>query len=203
MRWWFLDRIDELVPGEHARGRKGVAGSEDYFADHFPGFPVVPGVVLIEALAQLSGKLIEVTVFEREQRWVWPIISMVRKAKFRRFVRPGDWLTLHTRIVEMRDESAICKVWGEVDGRKTTDAELLFVFNPDELDTAEAQATLERVERQTLKIMWDEYPAWVARCEAGDHSGAETIERAIAVDAAETIEYVPPTPAAAPTDDEE
>lgn len=171
MRWWFLDRIDTLVPGERASGRKGVAGSEDYFADHFPGFPVVPGVVLIEALAQLSGKLIEVTIFEEKQQWVWPIISMVRKAKFRRFVRPGDWLSLHTELREIRDESAICKVWAEVDGRKTTDAELLFVFNPQELDTAEAQATLERVERQTLKILWDDYPDWVKRCEAATRQG--------------------------------
>ncbi|MCA9526922.1 MAG: beta-hydroxyacyl-ACP dehydratase [Myxococcales bacterium] len=160
MRWWFLDRIDELVPGEHARGRKGVASSEDYFADHFPGFPVVPGVVQIEALAQLSGKLIEVTLFEQQRRWVWPILSMVRKAKFRRFVRPGDWLVLETRVMELRDESALCRVVSTVDGQRCTEAELLFVFNPRELDNSESQATLERVERENLRILWAGYAAW-------------------------------------------
>ena len=168
MRWCFLDRIDALQPGEAARGRKGVAGSEDYFADHFPGFPVVPGVVQIEALAQLSGKLIEVTLFDQEARWVWPILSMVRKAKFRRFVRPGDNLVLHSRLAELRDESAICQVHGEVDGRKHIDAELLFVFNPEGLDTDEAQQTLERLERQNLKLLWEGYPAWAAGHEVGD-----------------------------------
>ena len=59
MRWSFLDKIIELTPGEHAIGAKGVAGSEDYFADHFPDFPVLPGVLQVEALAQLSGKLVE------------------------------------------------------------------------------------------------------------------------------------------------
>ena len=134
--------------------------SEDYFADHFPGFPVVPGVVQIEALAQLSGKLIEVTLFEQQRRWVWPILSMVRKAKFRRFVRPGDWLVLETRVMELRDESALCRVVSTVDGQRCTEAELLFVFNPRELDTSESQATLERVERENLRILWAGYAAW-------------------------------------------
>ena len=110
MRWCFLDRIDELVPGERASGRKGVASSEDYFADHFPDFPVMPGVLQVEALAQLSGKLIEVTVFEQRGHWVWPILSMVKKAKFRRFVRPGDPLVLTSDLHMLRDESAVCKV---------------------------------------------------------------------------------------------
>jgi 3-hydroxyacyl-[acyl-carrier-protein] dehydratase len=162
MRWVFLDRIVELVPGEKARGFKGVAASEDFFADHFPGFPVLPGVLQIEALAQLSGKLIEVTVFQNDARWVWPIISIVKKAKFRRFVRPGVALELEAQIVELRDESAICKVAARLDGKITTEAELIFVFNPGDLDTPEAQATLERLERENLSQMWPGYKAWNA-----------------------------------------
>lgn len=162
MRWSFLDRIDELVPGSKAIGRKGCASSEDYFADHFPGFPVVPGVIQIEALAQLSGKLIEVTLFQNEQRWVWPILSMVQKAKFRRFVRPGDTLVLHTELVALRDESARCKVRGEVDGQRTADADLVFVFNPDRLAKDESQVRLERLERENLSLLWSGYDAWAA-----------------------------------------
>ena len=162
MRWIFLDRIVELVPGEHARGLKGVALSEDYFADHFPDFPVVPGVIQIEALAQLSGKLVEVTVFGNEGRWAWPILSIVRKAKFRRFVRPGDPLELHARLLELREESAMVKVTARVAGKVTTDAELLFVFNPDDLGTSESQQTLERLERKNLKLLWDGYTQWDA-----------------------------------------
>lgn len=163
MRWIFLDRIDEMKPGESAVGRKGCASSEDYFADHFPGFPVVPGVVQIEALAQLSGKLIEVTVFENDGRWVWPILSIVRKAKFRRFVKPGDTLMLHTTIQSLRDESAVCTVYGTVDGQRTINAEIVFVFSPDRLDTDAAQQRLERLERENLKLLWAEYEAWAER----------------------------------------
>jgi len=162
MRWSFLDRIDELSPGTSAIGRKGCASSEDYFADHFPGFPVVPGVLQVEALAQLSGKLIEVTVFQNDRRWVWPILSMVQKAKFRRFVRPGDTLVLHSQIVALRDESARCKVRGEVDGQRVIDAELVFVFDPDRLGTDEAQQRLERLERENLGLLWAGYAHWAA-----------------------------------------
>jgi 3-hydroxyacyl-[acyl-carrier-protein] dehydratase len=163
MRWIFLDRITELVPGERAVGLKGVASSEDYFAEHFPGFPVVPGVVQVEALAQLSGKLVEVTVFERKRRWVWPILSIVRKAKFRRFVKPGSSLVLSTELNELRDESALCKVQARVDGERTTEAELLFVFSPGGLDTDEVQQQLEYFERRNLNMLWAGYPAWEAR----------------------------------------
>lgn len=162
MRWIFLDRIDELVSGERAIGRKGVASSEDYFADHFPGFPVVPGVVQVEALAQLAGKLVEVTVYDDVGRWVWPILSMVRKAKFRRFVRPGDTVRLEARLDALRDESAVCQVTATVDGQRTCTAEILFVFNPGALDTEAAQARLERLERANLKLLWEGYPEWAA-----------------------------------------
>lgn len=166
MRWVFLDRIAELVPGEKARGIKGVAASEDFFADHFPGFPVLPGVIQIEALAQLSGKLIEVTVFQNQQRWVWPIISIVKKAKFRRFVVPGNALELNAMLVELRDESAICKAEARLDGKITTEAELVFVFNPGDLDTPEAQAKLERLERENLAQLWPDYKRWDAATRA-------------------------------------
>ncbi len=163
MRWIFLDRITEIVPGEHAVGLKGVASSEDFFADHFPGFPVVPGVVQIEALAQLSGKLVQVSVVEQKKRWVWPILSIVRKAKFRRFVRPGSSLELRSELSELRDESALCKVQARCEGERTTEAELLFVFSPGGLDTDHFQAELETYERKALQMLWADFPNWDAR----------------------------------------
>ena len=163
MRWIFLDRINELEVGVQAQGHKCVTTSAPYFADHFPSFPVVPGVVQIEALAQLSGKLIEVSVFETDDRWVWPILSMVKKAKFRRFVRPGDVLTLHAQIKVLRDESALVSVIGRVGDDKTCEAELLFVVNPDNLESDDSQLLLERLERENLKQLWAGYGAWAQR----------------------------------------
>ena len=139
-----------------------MASSEDYFNEHFPDFPVVPGVLQVEALAQLSGKLIEVTVCDQEGRWVWPILSIVRKAKFRRFVRPGDVIELRSEITQLREESAVCKVSALVDGQRTTTAEIVFVFSPDNLASDDAQKLLEDLERKNLKMLWSGYADWLA-----------------------------------------
>lgn len=163
MRWSFLDRIDSLQSGTRAVGRKGVASSEDYFADHFPGYPIVPGVILVEAMAQLSGKLIEISVYDQVGRWVWPILSITRKAKFRRFVRPGDTVVLESELRELRGESAICRVVAKVDGKRVADGELMFVFNPGDLDSEAAQHTLETLERKNLDQLWSGYREWAAQ----------------------------------------
>ncbi len=157
MRWRMIDRIEQIVPGEHAAGWKGVTLAEDYFEDHFPKFPVVPGVILIEALAQLSGKLIELSVWEERGLWPFPVLSMVRNAKFRRFIKPGESIRLETKLVEMREESAITKCRALVDGKTTTDVELLFVFDPEGLQNALDEKELIEIECRWLKILW---PGW-------------------------------------------
>ena len=118
-----LDRIDEIVPGERATAIKGVTLAEDYFEDHFPKFPVVPGVLVVEALAQLSGKLIELTVWQDRDFWPFPVLSMVRNAKFRKFIRPGSQIRLEATLAEIREESAVTKCKALVDGKVTTDVE--------------------------------------------------------------------------------
>ena len=70
MRWLFLDKIEDLVPGESIRGQYTWSPDLDIFEDHFPEWPVVPGVLIMEALAQLSGKAIGYTV--RQQKSFWP-----------------------------------------------------------------------------------------------------------------------------------
>jgi 3-hydroxyacyl-[acyl-carrier-protein] dehydratase len=158
-----IDKLEEIIPGEKAVGAKGVTLAEDYFEDHFPKFPVVPGVIVIEALAQVSGKLIELSVYEERKFWPFPILSMVRNAKFRRFIRPGEQIKLETKITEIREESAITRCRALVDGKPTTDAELLFVFDPQGLSDALDQNELQAIERQWLKILWPGYPEWAKK----------------------------------------
>ena len=166
MRWIMLDRILEITPGESAVGLKTATRSEDYFADHFPGFPVVPGVLLLESLAQLSGKLLELTILRDRGYWSWPIFSMADKVKFRRFVRPGDLVRLEARILALSDESAQTRVQAFVDGKKVTTAEQTFVFNPEGLDTTEARELLQEHESVQFKILWEGWPKWWAAHEA-------------------------------------
>ena len=160
MRWRMIDRIEEIVPGSRAAAVKGVTLAEDYFEDHFPKFPVVPGVLVIEALAQVSGKLIELSVYEERGLWPFPVLSMVRSAKFRRFIRPGEQIRLETTLAEVRDESAVTKCKASVEGKTTTDVELLFVFDPEGLSDALDQTELQDIERRWLKMLWPGFAEW-------------------------------------------
>ncbi len=167
MRWRLIDRIDDIVPGKRAAGAKAVTLAEDYFEDHFPRFPVVPGVLVIEALAQLSGKLIELTVWEERGIWPFPVLSMVRNAKFRKFIRPGDQIRLETELAESRDESAVTRAKARVDGKTVTEAELLFVFDPEGLADSLDQRALKEIETQALKVLWPGFAAWADASKRG------------------------------------
>ena len=171
MRWIFLDRITELEPGSRAVGYKTATRSEDFFADHFPGFPVVPGVILLEALAQLSGKLLELTLLQERHFWSWPIITMANKVKFRKFVRPGELVRMESEIIALSVESAQTKVQAFVDDKRVTTAEQTFVFDPGGLDTEAGRERLERHEREQFKILWDGWPEWIADYEASRRNG--------------------------------
>jgi 3-hydroxymyristoyl/3-hydroxydecanoyl-(acyl carrier protein) dehydratase len=163
VRWRWIDAIDVLEPGDGliggiGRGRVSFPPESDFFPDHFPGFPVVPGVILLEAMAQLSGKLIGYTVRLRRGDWPFPILSMANNVKFRRFVRPDEVVQLETSFIELREESAIMAVKAKVDGRVAAQAEEVFVFNAVPLASPEEGARLEALERAELVRLWKEYP---------------------------------------------
>lgn len=106
-----VDRVLEIVPNESIRGLKNVTFNEEFFSGHFPGNPVMPGVLMIEALAQLSG------VLAFESKGVLPAdgyiyyLAGVEKARFKRPVVPGDQLLMHSRILASR--SGLMKFHGE------------------------------------------------------------------------------------------
>ena len=163
MRWLFLDRIDSVAINERIQGVKAVGLAEDYFVDHFPKFPVVPGVIVIEALAQLSGKLIELSIYEERGYWPFPVLSMVNKAKFRRFIKPGSVIEMESEVISIRDESAMMRVKARVGELATTSAELTFVFNPQELPSDAAGGDIENIERDFLRQIWPGYEDFAAQ----------------------------------------
>src|SRR3954471_6511212 len=101
MRYLLLDRIVELAPPSRARAVKCVSLADDVFADHFPGHPVMPGALIVEALAQLGGVLLVATVRRQgpggDERHA--LLTIIERAKFRRLVRPGDRLLLEARVL--------------------------------------------------------------------------------------------------------
>jgi 3-hydroxymyristoyl/3-hydroxydecanoyl-(acyl carrier protein) dehydratase len=105
MRYLLLDRITALEPGERARAVKCVSLADDVFTDHFPGHPVLPGALIVEALAQLGGVLLEATVRQQDgsgERHA--LLSIIERAKFRRMVRPGDRLRLEARVLRASED---------------------------------------------------------------------------------------------------
>ena len=158
MRWGLVDEIEELVEGERASGWRTYPGSLPLFEDHFPGFPVVPGVLLMESLAQLSGKLIGYTVRKSRGDWPFPILSMMNGVKFRRFVRPDQRIRLESQLTALRDEMAACRVRVRLDGKEMCRAEQIFVFNAVKLDDPSEAARVEACERAELQRLWVDYP---------------------------------------------
>jgi 3-hydroxyacyl-[acyl-carrier-protein] dehydratase len=158
MRWGLIDEIESLTAGETAVGWRTFPGDLPLFEDHFPGFPVVPGVLLMESLAQLSGKLIGYTVRKSRGDWPFPILSMMNGVKFKRFVRPDQRVRLETEITALRDEMVACKVRVRLDGREMCRAEQIFVFNAVVLDDPAESARVESSERDELTRLWADYP---------------------------------------------
>ncbi len=123
-----VDRVDEVGPDKLV-ARKMVSRNEPHFNGHFPGHPVMPGVLIIEALAQAGALLAAQTVgFDPEKQVIY--FMAIDKARFRKPVVPGDLLILE--IVPLRKGGAIWKLHGEakVDGVVVAEAELLASIQP-------------------------------------------------------------------------
>ena len=121
-----IDTIEEIEEGRKAVGKKCVSGNEPFFQGHFPGNPVMPGVLIIEALAQV-GAVAMLSIPEWKGKTAY--FAGIEKAKFRKKVVPGDVLMLETTIVKVKGPMGIGKGIATVDGVKVAEAELTFAIS--------------------------------------------------------------------------
>lgn len=154
MRFLLVDRILELHPGESIRAAKNLSLAEEYLADHFPGFPVLPGVLMLECLVQTGGWLI------RETEGFQPSTILLKQAKalkFNSFVTPGKTLTVELKV--KKRDGAIWELLGNgtIDGdsavsaRLTLEAFNLADRNPDLADSDELR---RQTSRDIFRQIW-------------------------------------------------
>lgn len=123
----FVDEVTEVVPGTSARGRWHLTGDEAFFAGHFPGRPTLPGVLMVEAMAQLGALAVL-----RDPRFAGtlPLFGGIDKARFRRQVVPGDTLDLEVVLAQLGTRAGKGNASARVGGQLAAQASLLFVIVP-------------------------------------------------------------------------
>jgi len=143
MRYLLIDHITEWKSGEFMKGVKNVAMSEDFLEFHFPKNPIMPGVLLLEALTQMAGWLEAASSDFRR----WLLISRVRKSHFYSFALPGDQVELEVRLVEGQEGNGkVYRGTGLVNGKKKIVAEFEGETVPvEEIEDPEEQRKFFRV----------------------------------------------------------
>jgi 3-hydroxyacyl-[acyl-carrier-protein] dehydratase len=122
MRWLWIDRFVAFESGRSATAVKALSGAEDHFADHFPGYPVMPAALLLEGLAQTGGILAGEARGFREK----VVLAKIPHATFHRDAVAGELLTYTADLVDLRDEGAVVTGRITADGEPVADAEIFF-----------------------------------------------------------------------------
>jgi 3-hydroxyacyl-[acyl-carrier-protein] dehydratase len=147
VRFLLIDRITSWEPGRRATAVKNVSLSEDFFDDHFPLKPIMPGVLIVEGIAQLSGLLLEEGARRDAGRNVKALMSIIEKCKFRMPARPGDSLEYEAEVVSVNESGG--KVAGRALLAGKVIAECSLVFSFHELDNPRLEAR-----RAEVLAMW-------------------------------------------------
>ncbi len=118
-----VDRVTECAPGKYVKGYKNVTFNEEFFQGHFPDNPIMPGVLMVEALAQISSGII-MTLPQYENKLV--LFAGIDGVRFKKIVRPGDKLDLYAEVLRLKGPICKAKCRASVDGELVTEADLMF-----------------------------------------------------------------------------
>jgi len=147
MRFTLIDRIVELEPGVQIVAVKGLTMAEEYLADHFPRFPVMPGVLMLEAMTQASAWLIRVS---EDFAHSMVLLKQASNVKYGQFVEPGQTLCVTAEILKDSENETRLKTRGTVNGRTAVSAQLVLAkYNL--ADTIPGRADIDRVTKEELR----------------------------------------------------
>lgn len=121
MKFVLVDRIVEFEPGRRVVARKALSLAEEYLADHFPRFPVMPGVLMLEALVQSSAWVVRAAL---EFRPSLVLLKEARNVTYKSFLAPGQTLTIESVCKELEESQSVFAARGQVDGREIVKGQL-------------------------------------------------------------------------------
>jgi 3-hydroxyacyl-[acyl-carrier-protein] dehydratase len=154
MRFSLIDRIDELELGSKIVAVKSLSMAEEYLADHFPGFPVMPGVLMLEAMTQAGAWLVRAT---EDFAHSMVVLREARNVKYGQFVEPGQTLEVAAELFKETENQTTLKARGTVDGRTTVSARLVLErYNLADQDPSQATTDqhLKHELRQMFELLW-------------------------------------------------
>ena len=125
MKFILIDKITKLDPGKELTAIKTLTMAEEYLADHFPSFPVMPGVLMLEAMTQASAWLLRIS---DDFKHSIVVLKEAKNAKYGYFVEPGQILEIHTKLIERNEREAIFKASGQVDGKVNVRVQLTLEY---------------------------------------------------------------------------
>jgi 3-hydroxyacyl-[acyl-carrier-protein] dehydratase len=168
VRFVLVDKVVEIEPGRRARGYRDLSPDADYYRDHMPAYPVEPGVLILESMAQLGGRLVQQSIKRASGRDVLPMLAMVNQAEFRRPVRPPCRLELGAEILSVRTTGARVTTTAQVAGLAAASATLTYVLvgldhNAPGIDPASLSVIREWGART-----WSEMTVGTPEAEGGD-----------------------------------
>ena len=153
MRFWLLDKIRSFQPDVELAAVKNVTLTEEYLADHFPEFPVLPGVFMLEAATQAGAWLLRLS-----ENFAHSVISLkeAKNIKYADFVAPGQSLDVTVSILKKDDRLATMKIEGQIDGRSTLSGRIVLErYNLTDRDPSYREADEKIIQhfRRTQKLL--------------------------------------------------
>ena len=150
MRFTLIDRIVDLQPGAKITAVKGLTMAEEYLADHFPHFPVMPGVMMLEAMTEAGAWLVRAT---EDFAHSMVVLKQANNLKFGQFVEPGQLLTVTATIVKTSDGETKLKARGTVDGKPAVSGRLVLArYNL--ADTNPNRAPTDRATKKDMRKLF-------------------------------------------------